>query len=111
MHMGAMSLIGSNKPKNFIHIVINNGAHDTVGGMPTVDEGRELSAVAKDMGYQYVAGVSTEEELDKALSEAKVKNELCFIEVFCSTGARDNLGRPTTTTKENRDSFMANLHC
>lgn len=36
MHMGAMAVIGSNKPKNLIHIVINNGAHETVGGMPTV---------------------------------------------------------------------------
>lgn len=35
MHMGAMAVIGSNKPKNLIHIVINNGAHETVGGMPT----------------------------------------------------------------------------
>ena len=35
MHMGAMALIGANKPANFVHIVINNGAHETVGGMPT----------------------------------------------------------------------------
>lgn len=109
MHMGSMAMIGSNRPDNFVHIVINNGAHDTVGGMPTVDGGRELSAVARDLGYQYVVGVSTAEELDKALAEAKKRHELCFIEVFCSTGARDDLGRPTTTTKENRDSFMEHL--
>ena len=109
MHMGAMAMIGFNRPDNFVHIVINNGAHDTVGGMPTVDEGRELSAVARDLGYQYVVGVSTPAELDIALSQAKKRHELCFIEVFCSTGAREDLGRPTTTTKENRDSFMENL--
>lgn len=36
MHMGSMAVLGANKPKNMIHIVINNGAHETVGGMPTV---------------------------------------------------------------------------
>lgn len=109
MHMGSMAMIGCNRPKNFVHIVINNGAHDTVGGMPTVDEGRELSSIARDWGYEFVVRVSTPETLDIALSEAKTRHELCFIEVFCSTGARDDLGRPTTTTKENRNSFMKHL--
>lgn len=36
MHMGAMAVIVANKPKNLIHIVINNGSHETVGGIPTV---------------------------------------------------------------------------
>lgn len=109
MHMGSMAMIGCNMLNNFVHVVINNGAHDTVGGMPTVDAGRKLSVVAREMGYQYVVGVSTLEELDKVLAEAKMRHELCFIEVFCSTGAREDLGRPTTTTKENRNSFMRHL--
>ena len=39
MHMGAMAVIGANKTSNLVHVVINNGAHETVGGMPTVTYG------------------------------------------------------------------------
>ena len=78
--------------------------------MPTVDDGRVLTPHAVASGYQYVAEASSSDELDKVLIEAKNRNELCFIEIFCSTGARENLGRPTTTTMENRDSFMEHLN-
>ena len=47
MHMGSMAVLGSNKPKNLIHVVINNGAHETVGGMPTVATDIDLVGVAK----------------------------------------------------------------
>ncbi len=42
MHMGSMAVIGANAPHNLIHIVINNGAHETVGGMPTVASNIDL---------------------------------------------------------------------
>ena len=46
------------------------------------------------------------EDLDKALMEAKKRDELSFIEIKCSIGARDDLGRPTTTALENKQNFM-----
>ena len=109
MHMGAMAVLGSNKPKNLIHIVINNGAHATVGGMPTVAGNIDLVGVAKACGYPNAVCVDTFDDLDKELEFAKSRNELSFIEVKCSIGARDNLGRPTTTALENKRSFMAYL--
>lgn len=59
--------------------------------------------------YPNVVSVDTFEELDNALVEAKSTDELSFIEVKCSIGARDDLGRPTTTAKQNKDAFMAEL--
>lgn len=106
MHMGAMAVIGANTPKNLVHIVINNGAHETVGGMPTVADSINLVAAAKACGYPNAVSVASFEELDKALSEAKEKAELSLIEVKCSIGARDDLGRPTTTALENKENFM-----
>ena len=106
MHMGAMAVIGANRPKNLVHIVINNGAHETVGGMPTVADSINLVAVAKACGYPNAVSVSSFEELDRALSEAKEKSELSMIEVKCSIGARDDLGRPTTTALKNKENFM-----
>ena len=109
MHMGSMAVMGANKPKNLIHIVINNGAHETVGGMPTVAGAIDLVAVAKACGYPYAICVDTFEDLDKELEAAKRRNELSLIEVKCSIGAREDLGRPTTTALENKKNFMEYL--
>lgn len=109
MHMGSMAVMGANKPKNLIHIVINNGAHETVGGMPTVAGAIDLVAVAKACGYPNAICVDTFEDLDKELEAAKRRNELSLIEVKCSIGARDDLGRPTTTALENKQNFMEYL--
>jgi len=106
MHMGAMALLGSNAPKNVVHVVINNGAHETVGGMPTVAEKIDLCKIAEGCGYPRTASVSELDELDKALNEAKLADMLSFIEVKCAIGAREDLGRPTTTAKENKENFM-----
>lgn len=106
MHMGAMAILGASAPKNMIHIVINNGAHETVGGMPTVASEIDLAGVARACGYPNAAVVDNFQDLDKELAAAKVKDELSFIEVKCSIGARENLGRPTTTALENKQNFM-----
>ena len=109
MHMGAMAVLGANRPKNLIHVVINNGAHETVGGMPTVAAGIDLVAIAKACGYPYAVTVDTFEELDRELEAAKQRGELSLIEVKCSIGARKDLGRPTTTALENKRNFMEYL--
>ena len=109
MHMGAMAVLGANAPKNMVHVVINNGAHETVGGMPTVASNIDLVGVAKACGYPYSVSVDTFEDLDKELADAKGRDELSLIEVKCSIGARDDLGRPTTTALENKVNFMEYL--
>lgn len=106
MHMGAMAVIGANTPKNLVHVVINNGAHETVGGMPTVANKIDLVGIAMACGYPNAVSVDTFECLDRELEAAKTRNMLSFIEVKCSIGARDNLGRPTTTAIENKQNFM-----
>ncbi len=109
MHMGAMAVIGANAPKNVVHIVINNGAHETVGGMPTVAEKIDLVSIARGCGYQNTVCTDDFDALDMELAAARKREKLSFIEVKCSIGARDNLGRPTTTAKENKDAFMKYL--
>ena len=109
MHMGSMAVLGANKPQNLIHIVINNGAHETVGGMPTVAQSIDLVAIAKACGYPNAVSVDSFDDLDHELEAAKRKNELSLIEVKCSIGAREDLGRPTTTALKNKQIFMSFL--
>ena len=110
MHMGAMAVIGANSPDNLIHVVINNGAHETVGGMPTVAASMDMVGVAKSCGYSNAVCVENFAELDRELTEAKKRKGLTLIEVKCSIGARNDLGRPTTTAIENKINFMNYLN-
>lgn len=106
MHMGSLALMGNIAPENVVHILINNGAHETVGGMPTVSSTMDFVAIAKACGYPNAVCVDTFDKFDEALAVAKEKSELFFIEVKCSIGARADLGRPTTTAYENKENFM-----
>ena len=106
MHMGSMALVGAMKPENLVHVVINNGAHETVGGMPTVASQIDLTAIARGCGYPSAVCVENFADLNAALMQAKERPSLSFIEVRCAIGARADLGRPTTTARENKQNFM-----
>lgn len=106
MHMGSLATMGSIKPNNLVHILINNTAHESVGGMPTVSNTLDFVSIAKACGYENAISVDNYLDLDKELKKVKQANVLSFIEVKCSIGARDDLGRPTTTAKENKNNFM-----
>ena len=109
MHMGAMSVIGAQSPPNLVHIVINNEAHESVGGMPTSAGNTDLAAIAAACGYRNTCRVQTAEELSEALAGAKGSGVLTFIEVRTAIGARADLGRPTTSPAENKAAFMSHL--
>lgn len=109
MHMGAMAVIGANAPANMVHIIINNNAHDTVGGMPTVSEKIDIVALAKACNYPKAVSVNDFESLDRELENAKVCNTLCLIEIKCAIGAREDLGRPATSARKNKEDFMGYL--
>ncbi len=106
MHLGAMAVLGQKKPANLVHVVINNAAHETVGGMPVCEGALNLTGLAMSAGYRHVSRAANEMELYQAADAAMTAGELAFIEVMCAVGARDDLGRPTTTPQQNRDALM-----
>ena len=106
MHLGAMAVIGNSNPSNLVHVVINNEAHETVGGMPTVTNTLDLVEIAKACGYSYATSVDNFKDLDDELEKVKNNNQLSFVEIKSSIGAREDLGRPTTTPIENKNNFM-----
>lgn len=108
MHMGSLAIVASKKPTNYIHVVFNNGAHDSVGGQPTVGLKIDLPAVAKAVGYNATFSVSTKEELDSQLSvlSSQFKAGPVLLEIKVKKGNRKDLGRPTTTPIENKQALM-----
>lgn len=109
MHMGSMAVVGSLAPQNMVHIVLNNEAHETVGGMPTVAANIDFLKIAEGCGYPYVVSIEEYSQLETELRDAKQRQKLSFLEIKCAIGSRENLGRPTITTMENKELFMEYL--
>lgn len=106
MHMGALAIIGSYAPKNFVHVVLNNSAHDSVGGMPTVCNKIDLIKIAYGCGYKYAVSISNQNQLNEVLEEIDELEGPVLLDIKTSIGSRPNLGRPTTTTIQNKNAFM-----
>ena len=108
MHLGALPVIGQRSPSNLIHVVINNGAHETVGGMPVCSGAMDIASLASAAGYPVVLSAGSEKDLPDVLRKAvSVENGPVLIEIRCACGSRADLGRPTTTPVQNRDALMS----
>ena len=107
MHLGAMAVIGAKRPANLLHIVINNQAHESVGGQPTVACSTDLCGIARACGYPWVARASSLEEVESVFRRALTAGQCAFIEAEAAIGARVDLGRPTSTPQENKQAMMA----
>lgn len=106
MHMGALALIGSQGPANFRHIVLNNGAHESVGGQPTVGFHIDICAMARACGYRQTVLARTKEEMGQGLQLLVAASGPALLEVRLNCNVRQDLGRPTTSPLENKHAFM-----
>ena len=106
MHMGGMAIVASKRMKNYVHVVFNNGAHDSVGGQPTVGHKINLTRVAEAVGYNEVYKAECVEELRRVLHEIRDNEGTTFLEIKVRKGNRKDLGRPTTTPIENKEALM-----
>lgn len=109
MHMGALAVLGASGQKNILHILINNEAHETVGGQPTVSHTIDYGTVAKACGYSKSYLVRDQKHLERALLESAKEEGPIFLEVRCAMHSRENLGRPKESPKENKELFMRKL--
>ena len=109
MHLGALPVIGRRAPQNLVHVIINNGAHETVGGMPVCSGALKIGELARAAGYPRVLFADSAESLRTVLKEIPSLSGPVLLEIRCACGARPDLGRPTTTPRQNRSAFMAFL--
>ena len=106
MHMGSMAIVANKAPKNYVHVVFNNGAHDSVGGQPTVGLKIDLPAVAKAVGYKATYSVDSKAELENVLAKVSGFESPALLEIKVKKGNRKDLGRPTTTPIQNKEALM-----
>lgn len=109
MHMGSLAIVGQSLQENLIHIVLNNGAHDSVGGQPTCAFAIDLAGVARACGYQNVFVAAEPQEIDQAFAYLLAQKGPSFLEIRVNKGARADLGRPRSSPAENREALMKGL--
>lgn len=109
MHMGALAVIGSLKPRNFVHVLINNYCHESVGGQKSAIAALDIALLAKAAGYEHYLCAENKEELTRAMVEIKEMQGPVFLEVRVKPGSRADLGRPKSSTIENKTAFMQKL--
>ena len=109
MHMGALAIIGQSGLSNLIHVVINNGAHDSVGGQPTAGFEVDIPAIARACGYREAVCVEDGEGVQREFERLSALDGPTLLEIRTNKGARDDLGRPKSSPAENRDALMKML--
>jgi phosphonopyruvate decarboxylase len=109
MHLGAVTSISSLKPSNYYHILINNQAHESVGGQKTAAKDVSLLSIVKSSGYKNVFSTSSSNELKKIAQDFLKSEGPAFLEVIIKTGSRENLGRPKNNPIQNKNLFLEYL--
>ena len=106
MHLGAMATIGKTAPRNFGHILFNNGVHESVGGQPTCGPKVDFCAVAKACGYRSASIAVKPDEILAWVERFNSESGPVFLEIRIAPGSRADLGRPTTSPQANKSEFQ-----
>lgn len=109
MHMGALPTISHFANKNFIHLLINNGCHESVGGQPTEAFRVDCTAIARASGYQHTFLIRNEQELNHWLQNSLSSSDTQFVEIRTNAISRPDLGRPAGDPKDWKNDFMSHL--
>ncbi|MBX9787091.1 MAG: phosphonopyruvate decarboxylase [Alphaproteobacteria bacterium] len=109
MHMGALAINGTLGLKNFKHILINNGAHDSVGGQPTVAFKIDFPRMALAAGYKFAKMIQSEKNVSEQMKNLKNLDGPLFLEIQVKKGSRNDLGRPPNSFLKNKELFVSYL--
>jgi phosphonopyruvate decarboxylase len=109
MKLGNLATIGGRAPANLVHIVLDNGVHDSTGGQATVSASVDFAAVALACGYASGASADSRHGFEEALGATRDSRGPHLIHVRIAPGSLARLGRPTVTPPEVARRFRAFL--
>lgn len=111
MHMGAMTMVSKVNAPNFLHIVLNNGSHESVGGQPSAGHLVDFTKIAEACGYATVGiPVTTEEELIAAIEQLKDCGKASFIDCRIHKGLNRKLPPIIFDHRKAIDELINNLN-
>lgn len=106
MHLGTMCTVGQRQPKNFKHIVINNGVHDSVGGQTTGMIDMDIPMIADGCKYKTTISATSAADIEAGIEKLMSCEGPALLEARVSGPTRPDLGRPTATPQQNKLDFM-----
>ena len=106
MHMGGAAIVGAAGVANFKHVILNNGVHDSVGGMATAGLHVSFTEIVKACGYTEAWRVERHEDLSAKVAQLRSAPGPAMLEIMVQKGARSDLGRPKTSPIENKEAFI-----
>ena len=109
MKLGAMATVGAESPNNLVHVILDNGVHDSTGGQRTVSSSVDFAGVALSCGYAGVALADDPDGFAQALAAAVANPGPHLIHVRIRPGSLKTLGRPTLSPRDVADRFKAFL--
>ena len=100
MKMGSLATIGAYAPENLVHVVLDNGVHDSTGGQATVSPHVDFAQMALACGYRQAVTTDTLAGFGEALAMVSENSSPSLIHAKINTGSIDNLGRPTVAPED-----------
>jgi phosphonopyruvate decarboxylase len=111
MHMGAMTMVAKLNVPNFMHVVLNNGAHESVGGQPSAGYEIDFTKIAEACGYATVGhSVTTEDELKEAVHALRDCGRAAFIDCRIHKGLSRKLPPIIFDHREAIDELISDLN-
>ena len=94
MRLGNMALAGQMQPENLVHVLLDNGVHDSTGGQKTFSEASDFCSIAQACGYREIFEVDTIQDFEQAVDSIINGSRFGFIRFLIAPGSPKNLGRP-----------------
>lgn len=111
MHMGAMTMVSKVKAPNFLHVILNNGAHESVGGQPSAGHLVDFTKIAEACGYATVGkAVESREELIEAIEKLRTAGKAAFIDCRIHKGLARKLPPIIFDHREAIDALIDDLN-
>lgn len=111
MHLGAMTMVSKLPAPNFMHVILNNGAHESVGGQPSAGHLIDFTKIAQACGYQTIGKpVTTKEELVEAIHQLKDAGKAAFIDIRIHKGLSGKLPPLDFSHREAIDQLISELN-
>ena len=109
MKLGALATIGAYQPQRLIHVLLDNGVHDSTGGQATVSASVDFAAIAIACAYPYAASCASLDGFEAAYHKAQASDGPSLIHLKIAPGSMETLGRPTVKPAEVARRFKAFL--
>ena len=100
MKMGSFATIGAQAPKNLVHVILDNGVHDSTGGQATVSPIVDFARVSLACGYRTGTVIDDLDGFDQVFAAAMASEGPHLVHARIAPGSLSKLGRPTVKPPE-----------